>query len=67
MSPITLKLKISASKITIKIMGEQASIWNKICRIHINKKALELQINNIFKTVQKNHAQKIWTVLSQNR
>lgn len=66
MSPITLKLKISASKITIKIMEEQASIWNKICPIHINKKVLELQINNIFKTVQKNHTQKIWTVLSQN-
>lgn len=49
-------------------MEEQALTWNKIFFIHINKKALELQIK-IFgkKKVEKNYAQTTWLILSRKR
>lgn len=37
MSSMILKLEISVNKITIKIMEEQAFIWNEVFPIYINK------------------------------
>lgn len=45
LSLMILKLEISVNKITIKIMEEQAFIWNEVFPIYINKKELKLQIH----------------------
>lgn len=45
MSLTTLKLDISVNKITIKIMGKQDLLQNKVFSIQRNNKTLELQIN----------------------
>jgi len=65
----TLKLDIYFNKITIKTMGKKDLLWNKVCPIQKNKKALELQINKYLwqkKNVQKNYAQKTWIVFREN-